>query len=190
MFRTLSPGDSISVALGKMLQASRKQVRLYSNLQQREQAVWTTEIKYQVKEFSILCMGRCKPLGSLNPFLSYAPQLSGANPVFLFPLFLAFPWTPQESPLWGGEVVVVAISAGSVLRAFWEPSFTFGRQELLMAVISPVNQYGRRYFHFTETRTKTLDHALFTPSVSWLILVLPMWPCEMWHAPSLRNCKW
>ena len=35
-------------------------------------------------------MGRCKPLGSLNSFLSYACQLSGANPVSLFTLSLKF----------------------------------------------------------------------------------------------------
>ena len=28
-------------------------------------------------------MGRCKPLGSLNPFLSFAPQLSGVKSCFL-----------------------------------------------------------------------------------------------------------
>ena len=38
-------------------------------------------MRYQVKEFSILCMRRHKPLGSLNSLLSYAPQVSGANPV-------------------------------------------------------------------------------------------------------------
>ena len=47
----------------------------------------------------ILCMGRCKPLGSLHSFLSYAPQLSKANPVSFFTLLLSFP-APQQSP-WG-----------------------------------------------------------------------------------------
>jgi len=42
-------------------------------------------------------MGRCKPLDSLNSIVSYAAQLSGANPVSLFTLrsgrwlLLAFP---------------------------------------------------------------------------------------------------
>ena len=36
-------------------------------------------------------MGRCKPLDSLNSFLSYALQLSGANPVSSFTLLLSFP---------------------------------------------------------------------------------------------------
>ena len=65
------------------------EVRLYMSLQQREQAVWTNND--EVKEFSILCMGRCKSLGSLNSFLSCIPQLSEANPVSLFTLLLHCP---------------------------------------------------------------------------------------------------
>ena len=92
MFRTPSLRDSISVTLRKLLEGgSSGEVRLYTSLQQREQAVWTLKVRYQVREFIILCMGRCKPLGSLNSFLSYASQLSGANPVFLLTLLLAFP---------------------------------------------------------------------------------------------------
>ena len=45
-------------------------VRLYTSLQQGEQAVRTSEIRDQVKERSILCVGWCKPLGSLSSFLS------------------------------------------------------------------------------------------------------------------------
>ena len=46
---------------------------------------------WKVKEYSILYMAKYKPLGSLNSFLSYAPQLSGANLVSLFALLHAFP---------------------------------------------------------------------------------------------------
>ena len=91
MLRILSPGDSISVALRKLLQEGREEIRLYTSFQQSEQAVWTSKIRYQVKEFSILFMGRCKSLGSLNSFLSYTPELSGAILVSLFTLPLAFP---------------------------------------------------------------------------------------------------
>lgn len=184
MFRTLSPGDSISIALGKLLlQASRRQVRLYSHLQQREQAVWASEIKYQVKEFSILCMGRRKPLAhwihSFHMYLSYlGPSLFSCFPCFLHSLNSSL-----ESPWWGEEVVVAIHS----LDQFWEPLFTFGRQKSILYLLL-INMAGD--MSFTETRTKTLDHALFTPSVSWPALVLPMWPCEMWHTLSLRNCKW
>ena len=39
----------------------------------------------QVKEFSsFLCMGRCKSLGSLKSFLSYAFQLSWSNVLYIF----------------------------------------------------------------------------------------------------------
>ena len=43
-------------------------------------------------------MGRFKSLGSLNSFLSYAPQLSGANSVSLFTLLLAFPQLLSNHP--------------------------------------------------------------------------------------------
>ena len=81
-------------------------IRLHTNLLQREQAVWTSKIRYQIKEFSIWYMGRFKPLGSLNSLLSYVPQLSGPNPVSLFTLdggrhdrwlLLSFS-APQQSP--------------------------------------------------------------------------------------------
>ena len=51
----------------------------------------------QVKEFSILCVGRCKHLGWLNSFLHMYLSSLGPNPVSLFPLrsgrwlLLAFP---------------------------------------------------------------------------------------------------
>ena len=63
-----------------------------------------------MKKFSILCMGRCKPLGSLNSF--------------------------------------VRAGAASVGSQFWEASFTFRDQKLLIAVTFLAYRYGRRYFHF------------------------------------------
>ena len=92
MFRTPSLGNSLSVALKKkMLRGGRRGSqainRLYTSLPQR-----SLNIKDHLSsELSILCMGRFKPLGSLNSLLSYAPQLSGANPVSLFTLLLEFP---------------------------------------------------------------------------------------------------
>ena len=94
-------------------------VRLYTSLQQREQTVWTTKIRFQVKEFSILCMRACKPLGSLNSFFSFAPQLSEAKAVLAFPQLLSI-----HS---GG-------GAASARSQFWELSFTFGGQKSLMAL--------------------------------------------------------
>ena len=66
----------------------------------------TSKIRYQVKEVSILCMGRCKPLGSLN---SYASQLSGVNPVSLFTLLLASFPSSSAITLRGGSVCRIAV---------------------------------------------------------------------------------
>ena len=76
-------------------------------------------------------MGRGKPLHSLNSFLSYASQISGAKSCLLVYLkewqmtASCIPPAHQQSPWW------VVASAG--LR-FWEPSFTFGGQGMLIAV--------------------------------------------------------
>jgi len=81
IFRALSPGNSIPVPLRKVLQGGEAGwgVRPHTSLQQREPAIWTLKIRYQVKEFIILCIVRCKHLGSLNSLLSDAPQLSGGR---------------------------------------------------------------------------------------------------------------
>ena len=96
MFRTESLRNSISVALRKLLQGGRRGSQTIFKFPATwtpdcEQAVWTSKIGHQVKEFSILCSGRYKPLGSLDSLLSSAPQVSGANPASLFTLLLAIP---------------------------------------------------------------------------------------------------
>ena len=161
MFRTSSQADSISAALRKLLQGGRGEVKLYASLQQREQAVWSPKISYQVEEFSILCMARCQPLGSLNSFLSYASHLSGANPISLFILLLVFPlylsghrrgWqhplsgsvlgalihiscleVPMDRRAWQATFDGVAKSRGTELLTV-SLSFTFEGQKSLMAV--------------------------------------------------------
>ena len=83
-----------------------------------------SKVTYQVKEFSILVRGRCKPLGSLNSFLSSAPQRSGANPVSWLTLLLAL--SQLLSSTHG--------RCHHPLDSTREPSFTFGDQKLLMTV--------------------------------------------------------
>ena len=63
------------------------------------------------------------------------------QPCPLVHLASCIPPAPQQS-LWG-----MVASAGSV---FLETSFTFGGQKSLMVVTFLVDQYGRRYFHFTR----------------------------------------
>ena len=117
MFRTLSPGDSTSVALRKLLQGVRRVKSGYMKICNKG----SRHSEYQIKGLSILCMGRCKPLGSLN---LYASHLSGANHISLFTMLLAF------LQLLSNHHDGVAASAG---LQFGEPSFTFGGQKLLMA---------------------------------------------------------
>ena len=53
-------------------------------------------------------MGRCKPLGSVNLFLSYASQLSGAKSCFLVHLkewLMAASYIPPQQLPWGGESI-------------------------------------------------------------------------------------
>ena len=91
MYKTPSLGDSITVALRKLLQGGRRGCQAIYKFAAKGADSLNIKDQYQVKEFSILCMGRCKSLESLISFLSYAPQLPGANPVSLFILLLAFP---------------------------------------------------------------------------------------------------
>lgn len=131
----------------------------------------TSKIRYQIKEINILYKGRRKPLGSLNSFLSYAPQLSGANPVFLLTL-RSDRWLFLHSPA-SAITVLSGVPAGS---PFWGTLFTFGGQKLLMALTFFVNWYGRRYFHFTLVISQ-LCHLCFNrmdPSrqmLCWVLIV-------------------
>ena len=150
MLRSLSPGDSISVALRKLLQAGRKGSQVIYKFATKGEAVWTSKIRYQVKGLGVLFLGRCKPLDSLDSILPYAAQLSGANPVSLFILR-------------GGRWLLLAFPSSSAitmegwqhpLDQFWEPSFTTGDQKSLMSVTFLVYWYGRRYFYFTNSWKK------------------------------------
>ena len=143
MFRTVSHEDSILVALRKLLQGDKGEVRLCTSLQQREQEVWTSKIKY-LKNLAFYVWEDTSLWGSLTLFLSYATQLSGPS-LFLAHLGYCGPPAPQQS-LWG-----LVASAGS---QFWEPSFTFGGQKSLMAVTFLVYWHGKRRFHFTQVTHK------------------------------------
>lgn len=99
----------------KLLQEGRRESQLYTNLQQREQTVWTSKIKYWVKEFSSLSMRKYNGLTvySFHMNLSYLGQT-----FFLVHLGnSSIPPAPQQSS-WGQEV------SASTESQFWEASFT------------------------------------------------------------------
>ncbi|XP_043737882.1 uncharacterized protein LOC122680493 [Cervus elaphus] len=87
IFKTSDPEDSISSDTERTVGVWGLSVRLCQVLQQgagslnikRLLLVKENQLS-QVKEFSsFLCMGRCKSLGLLKAFFSYAPQLSGGS---------------------------------------------------------------------------------------------------------------
>ena len=87
------------VTLRDMFQGGGGEVSGYTEVCNKGQVGWTSEVFLwikenqisQVKEFStLLHKGKCKSLGSLKPFLSCASQLPGASIVcFLDPEFLS-----------------------------------------------------------------------------------------------------
>ena len=104
----------------------RGKVRLYRSLKHRGQAIWTLKIRNQVKEFSIQCMGRYKPLGSLISFLSYAPQLSGAKYCFLFFTLKSgigcFLHSPSSSAITMGGGSICWITVLGAFIHIWRPA--------------------------------------------------------------------
>ena len=69
-------------------------------------------------------MRRCKPLGSLNSFLSYAPQLSGDHPSPCSPCFLHSPSSSAISVGGGGSTPWTAV--WGALIHIWRPEITDG----------------------------------------------------------------
>ena len=86
------------------------------------------KIRYQFKEFSILRRKRCKPLGSLNSFLSYASL--GSNPVSQFTirsgrcLLLNFPQLLRNHL--GGMGSICWITVLGALIYIWRPEIADG----------------------------------------------------------------
>ena len=70
MFRTPRPEDNISVALRNLLQGGRRGSQAIYKSATQAIGNLNIKIRYQVKDFSILCIGRCKLLGSVNSFPS------------------------------------------------------------------------------------------------------------------------
>ena len=91
MFRTLSPGGSISVFLRNLLQGGRRGSQAIYKFATKGAGSLKSKISYQVKAFSVLCLGRRRPLGSLPSLFSRAPQPPGASPASLLTLLLASP---------------------------------------------------------------------------------------------------
>ena len=129
MFRTLSPGDSISIAWRKLLQGGGRGSKATYMFATKGAGSLNTKIRYQVKELNILCMGKCKPLGTLNSFV--LPHLSYLG-LILFPCSLegvadgCFLPSPSSSAIIvvGGSFCSVTVS-GALIH-IWRPEVTDG----------------------------------------------------------------
>ena len=91
MFRTPRLGDRVSVALRKLLQEGKRGSQATYTFATK--GAGSLSITDQVKEFGILCTGRCRPLGSLHWFLMH---LSCLGPI-LFPCSPCFLHSPSSS---------------------------------------------------------------------------------------------
>ena len=79
--------------------------------------------RHQIKEFSILRMASCKPLGPLNPFFARAAQQSVADPVSLSTLL---PVSPQLLGRHHGGGSICMMTASGALTHIWKPAITGG----------------------------------------------------------------
>ena len=101
IFRTSNLGDSISSNPERTALRRKGEKSHYIEICNKRQVVWTSKVFLwikenqisQVKEFSaFLCLGRCKNLGPLKSFISYASQLLGPVPcAFSHPEFFRAP---------------------------------------------------------------------------------------------------
>ena len=83
----------------------------------------------QVKEFALLCMVRCKSLGSLNSFLWYVPQPSGVN-ILCFPILSFFRvyhqrWLQSWRKLDGGQSLFLFQVPSGLTVIGWQSMATF-----------------------------------------------------------------
>ena len=127
MLRTPALGGSISVAQIKLLWGGRKgnqtiyksTTKRAGNLNIKDYDLVRKSI-CQVKKFSVLlCIGRCRRLGLLTSFLSYASQLSGARILFFFFFFFLNSHIPLSPPSSSASTMLGRpASAGSQVSFF------------------------------------------------------------------------
>ena len=142
MLRTLSPEDSISAFLRKLLQGGRRVSQAIYKFATK--GAGSLNVKDQLSGWGIWRSVNGKThasgLAAFTP-LSCTSAVWG-QPCFLAHLVACIPSAPQQSSQG------VAASAGS---QFWESSFIYRGQKLLMAVSFLVDKYVRKYFHFTPS---------------------------------------
>ena len=125
-FRTRSLGDSISVALRKLLQGERsrrREVRLYVSLQQREQGVRTSKIRYKLRN-SAFYVWEDASLWS-HWIHSFPTHLCYLGPI-LFSCSLCFLHSCSSSAITTGDVSICWITVLGAIIHIWRPEIADG----------------------------------------------------------------
>ena len=167
MLRTPTLGGSLSVAQRKLLWGGRRGSQtIYKSATKRAGNLnikdydLVRKSRYQVKEFSVLlCIGKCKPLSSLNSFLSYATQLFGAKSCSLMVYILNSLFILTQ--IWWMAASCRVLSSSAII--WWqhlpdrrscvlsgEPSFTAGARNCWWPWhFLPTNMAGNISFHIS-----------------------------------------
>ena len=150
MLTTPSLGDSISVALRKLLQGGRRgsqAIQVYTKGSRRS-VKQRSDMQLRNSAFS----GKAQPLGSLSSFLSQSPQPSAASPASLLTLLL-HPRPPLLSHHRGGDGILWVAVWGPLIHIWtleitdvcdvsrlriWQEIFTFHRWNQCTACINEV----------------------------------------------------
>ena len=100
------------------------EVRLYTSLQKREQAVWTSKVRYQVKEFSILQYGKMQASG-LTEFIPFKcnSDIWDQSSFLVHPASCIFT-VPQRWGCWAGDGSIHWITVLGALIHIWRPEIS------------------------------------------------------------------
>ena len=156
------PGNSISVALRNLLQGGGRGSQAVYKFATKGAGGLKSKDQISVKELSILRRGGCKPLGSLNSLLYYAPRLSGVKLISLFTLrrdrcLILASSQPSAVTVGGGSTFwITALGALHV----WRPDlaadgFDISRLLIRLETFSFDNIHGGKENHRTVKKKKS-----------------------------------
>ena len=158
------PGNSISVALRNLLQGGGRGSQAVYKFATKGAGGLKSKDQISVKELSILGRGGCKPLGSLNSLLSYAPRLSGVKLISLFTLrrdrcLILASSRPSAVTVGGGSTFW--ITASGALLHVWRPDlaadgFDISRLLIRLETFSFDNIRGGKENHRTVKKKKVI----------------------------------
>ena len=134
------PGSSISVALRNLLQGGGRGHQALYKFATKGAGGLKSKDQISGKELSILRRGGCKPLGSLNSLLSYAPRLSGVKLISLFTLRrdrCLILVSSQTSALTVGGGNTFWITASGALVDVWRPDLAADGFDISRLLIRP-----------------------------------------------------